>query len=298
MTNNKEEDNYLELLTQVACTGHTKADRTGVGSRSIFGASLRFDLSQGFPLMTSRKLSFRIPFEETMFFLRGETDTKKLEEKKINIWHGNTTRDFLDKRGLTSLPEGDMGKGYSWQLRNFGGIREKPAAAMSKEEAVTGVDQLKNLIDGIKTDPNSRRHLFSYWNPQQVDEAALPPCHLLYNCQILDGKLNGLFYMRSSDLYHGLWANIAGYAFLTCWLAKITGYEPGVLVYSAADAHIYLSQLDAVAEQTAREPKAFPKLRFKKDFSTLEEGLAITYEDVEIVGYQHCGAIKKVEMAI
>lgn len=244
--------------------------------------------------MTSRKLAFRIPFEEMMFFMRGDTDTKKLEAKNIHIWHGNTTREFLDKRGLKDLPEGDMGKGYSWQLRRWGG----QDASGGPENRVPGVDQLKNLVDGIKADPNGRRHLFSYWNPGQVDQAALPPCHLLYNCQILDGKLNGLFYMRSSDLYHGLWANIAGYAYLTHWLAKLTGYAPGTLVYSAADAHIYASQFDAVAEQVSREPKQFPQFRFKKEFSTLEEGLALQYEDVEIVGYEHCGMIKKVEMAV
>lgn len=282
------ENQYLGIMHRILDEGHSKDDRTGVGCRSTWGTQMRFDLQEGFPLFTTRFIGFRIAFEETMFFLRGETDTKKLEEKKIGIWKGNTTREFLDNRGLQHLPEGDMGKGYGWQIRNFGGEDGKP-----------GFDQLKHLIENIKSKPNDRRHYMNYWNPQQVlNEAALPPCHLSYNCQVEDDKLNACFYMRSSDWYHGCPYNVAGYSLLTHLIAKLTGYKPGTLVMMAADTHLYTSQFEVAKEQLTRTPKPFPQFRFKKDFSTLEEALQLEFEDVEVVGYEHCGKLQKIDMAV
>lgn len=289
-----QEQNYLELLSDVLYHGAVREDRTGVGTKSLWGAMLRFDLSKGFPVFTTRMIGPRIGIEEMLFFLRGDTQTKKLEEKNIFIWQGNTTRDFLDKRGLNILPEGDMGKGYGFQMRRFGG-QTPPDIAF--EENAPGFDQLKDLIKNLKENPLSRRHLMSYWNPQQLHEAALPPCHLLFNCQVVDGKLNGLFYMRSNDLVLGLPTNIVGYAFLIHLLAKLTGYEPGELVYMAGDAHIYLNHMNGVEELIKKEPKPFPTFKFKKEFSTLEEALALTYDDMEISNYQHCGKMK-FDMAI
>ncbi len=282
------ETQYLDLMRQILQNGVERTDRTGIGTKGIWGAHVRFDLSQGFPLITTRQIALRIAFEEMMFFMRGQTDTKVLEDKKITIWQGNTTREFLDNKGLTHLPVGDMGKGYGWQLRNFDGDAGDP-----------GVDQLALIIENIKKNPNDRRHMFSFWNPNQVlNQAALPPCHFAYNAQIADGKLNGLMTIRSWDTYHGGPYNIAGYAFLTHWLAAMTGYVPGTLVISAADAHIYTHQFEAVEEQLTKTQHAFPQFRFKKEFSTLEEGLALQFEDVEITGYQHEGKQKKIPMAV
>lgn len=284
---NYEEKEYLKLLKQVYETGIEKSDRTGVGSKSIWAAQLRFDLSKGFPLLTSRKLSARLGIEEMLFFLRGQTNTKILEEKNINIWKGNTSREFLDKRGLSSLPEGDMGKGYGWQIRNFGGT-----------EPGNGFDQLNYLIENIKANPEDRRHYINYWHPQVLAEAALPPCHLSFNCQVINGKLNSMFYMRSSDLFHGLPHNLVGYALLTHIVAKLTGLEVGEMVYVGADCHIYKSQYEVVAEQIDREPLPFPKFSFSKDFNTLDEALALEYKDMLIEGYQDCGKLKTIPMAI
>lgn len=288
MSGEHPERQYLDLLRRILDTGAERMDRTGVGTKGIFGATLRFDLSKGFPLFTTRFIGFRVAFEEMMFFLRGETDTKKLEEKSINIWKGNTSREFLNSRGLHDLNEGEMGKGYGWQMRHFGGGSINP-----------GFDQVQYLVENIKKNPNDRRHLMCYWNPQEVlHEAALPPCHYSYYVQHQNGRLNAAFTMRSSDAYLGLPTNIAAYAFLTELICKLTGFEAGELVYFGMDTHLYNNQLEVVAEQLKREPRGFPRLVFKKDFKTLDEALALTYQDVEVVGYEHCGKMKKVEMAV
>lgn len=286
---NKEhpENQYLNLMRNILDYGFEKVDRTGIGTKGIFGAMMSFDLARGFPLFTTRQISFRIAFEEIMFFLRGETDTKILEEKKILIWKDNTTREFLDSRGLSHLPEGDMGKGYGFQLRRFG------ETATSQ-----GVDQLVYLINNIKSNPYDRRHMISYWNPQQLKDAALPPCHTTYYCQVEDNKLNGLFWMRSSDVYHGAPYNVAGYAFLTHLLAKLTGYIPGKLVYMSADAHLYKTQFEVVNEQLGKTPLPFPQINFNKEIKNLDEALSLSYQDINIEGYNHCGKLKKVDMAV
>lgn len=269
--------NYLDLLQDILDNGFDKTDRTGVGSRSVFGRSLRWDLSKGFPIITTRRVAFRIAFEETMFFLRGERDTKKLEDKKIFIWKGNTSREFLDGRGLDHLDEGDMGYGYSHQWRNFGGI----------DGGWRGVDQIANLVDGLRNDPYSRRHIVTAWNPQQVDETPLPPCHILHQYQVTpDGKLNSSFIMRSNDIGYGLPYNIMGYAFLNIAFAKLVGLEPGELVYFGGDAHIYHNQFDMVKAQLQRTPYELPTLKINKSLNTLEDLLTLQYNEVELVGYK------------
>ena len=289
--------NYLDLLQDILDNGFDKTDRTGIGSRSVFGRSLRWDLSQGFPIITTRKVGFRIAFEETMFFLRGDRDTKKLEEKNIFIWQGNTTREFLDKRNLQHLDEGDMGYGYSHQWRNFGGkdavIHDQrktgpgPGGQPYRDAALPGVDQVRALINGIKKDPFSRRHLVNAWNPQQVDETPLPPCHILQQYQVTpDGRLNSAFIMRSNDVPYGLPYNIMGYAFLNIAFSQLLGYAPGELVYFGGDAHIYHNQIDMVKEQLTRSPYPLPTLKINKGLNTLEDVLSLQYEDVELVGYK------------
>jgi thymidylate synthase len=290
--------NYLDLLQDVLDNGFEKTDRTGVGSVSVFGRTLRWDLSKGFPIITTRKVSLRIAFEETMFFLRGERDTKKLEEKKINIWKGNTTREFLDSRGLTWLEEGDMGYGYSHQWRNFGGVDGELHQSTIMTDFIgnpwppfvipptPGVDQIQKLVVGLKKDPYSRRHLVTAWNPAQVDLTPLPPCHILHQYQVTPtGKLNSCFIMRSNDVPYGLPYNIMGYAFINAALAKLLGYESGELVYFGGDVHIYNNQIPMAREQLKRKPHPLPTLIIKRDLNTLDDLLDLQYNDLELQNY-------------
>lgn len=289
--------NYNELLQDIMDNGFDKDDRTGVGSRSVWGRCLHFDLQEGFPAITTRRVAFRIAFEEAMFMLRGDRDTKKLERKNINIWKGNTSREFLDARGMENFEEGDMGYAYGWQWRNFGGwdIDDSP-----DDWHYTGVDQLVEMIEDIKRDPLSRRHIISAWNPQQLHKMALPPCHILQHYQVTpDGKLNSAFFMRSNDVPFGLPYNIMVYAFINMALAKMLGYEPGTLVYQGTDVHIYKNQFDMVREQLTREPRPLPTLNIKKDLNTLDDVLALEFEDVELIGYDPYPDIKdKPSMAV
>jgi thymidylate synthase len=294
---------FEDLLLDILQNGTDKEDRTGVGSRSVYGRMLRFDLSESFPLITTRNIPLRIAFEETMFFLRGETDTKKLEERNVNIWKGNTTREFLDSRELSNLPEGDMGKGYGYQWRKFGQTTHtKNIAGPSGEEittriAVSGVDQVKIVLEGLLNDPYSRRHLVTAWNPQQLEETALPPCHVMHHYQVMDGRLNSTFVMRSNDVYLGLPHNIAGYALLNMIFAKIVGLEPGELIYVGMDVHLYSNQLDNAKLQAARVPRPFPMLTIGKDL-TIDNFQDLQFEDLELEGYDPHPPLPKVEMAI
>jgi len=281
--------NYCDLLKDVLENGVDKEDRTGIGSRSVFGRMLRFNLSDGFPIITTRKVPLRIAFEETMFFLRGEINTKILEEKNINIWKGNTTREFLDKRGLQHLPEGSIGTGYSHQWRNFGG----------NIGSNNGVDQIKNLIDGLKSDPNGRRHIVTGWNPQQLDGTPLPPCHIMNMYSVSNGKLHSNFIMRSNDVPFGLPFNIMGYALLNHIFANHLNLIPGELVYQGWDVHIYQNQIEMVKEQLQREPRELPKLNINKKLKTFEDILSLQWEDIELIGYDPYPDLKnKPRMAI
>lgn len=283
--------NYINLIKDVLENGTDKPDRTSVGeSRAVFGRLLRWNLSEGFPIITTRKVPLRIAFEETMFFLRGETNTKLLEEKKINIWKGNTSREFLDSRGLHHLPEGDMGKGYGYQWRHWESpVEEYPLGAGSYK--LTKTDQIKDLLAGIKKDPFGRRHVVTGWNPGQLHEMALPPCHMLHMYSVegnftTDGcKLNNCFVMRSNDVPYGLPFNIMGYALLNHIFAKHLGLEPGELVYMGWDVHIYKNQIEMCKELIKREPRPLPKLIIKKDLPTLQDIMDLQWSDIELIGY-------------
>ena len=285
---------YLDVMAQIVMEGVDRPDRTGIGSRAIWGCNIEIDLADGFPIPTTRKTSARIAFEETWFFLRGETDTKKLEEKKINIWKGNTTREFLDARGLDYLPEGHLGKGYGFQWRNFGGDYHKDyqngmvqgfATDYTKHDG-NGFDQVIATLEGLKKDQNGRRHIISGWNPAQLHEMALPPCHLYQQYQILDGKLNSQFLMRSWDFLYGAPFNIMGYALLNHAFAKYLGLKPGKLLAMGTDVHLYDNQLEIAAEQMDRQPLDLPTLEIKKDLNTIQDILDLEWDDIEITGYK------------
>jgi len=227
-----------------------------------------------------------------MFFLRGETNTKLLEEKNINIWKGNTSREFLDKRGLNHLPVGDMGKGYGYQWRHWESVNP------DHPDEIMETDQIAELLDGIKKDPYGRRHVVTGWNPGQLHEMALPPCHMLHmysvegDFTVHEGKLNNCFVMRSNDVPFGLPFNIASYALINHIFAKHLGLIPGELVYFGWDVHIYQNQMDMVTEILDREPFPLPQLVIKKDLPKFEDILALQWEDIELIGYDHHPDVK------
>lgn len=283
---NLEEQQYLNNIKALIETGITKQDRTGVGTKSLWGQTLRFDLSKGFPLMTTRFVSAKVAIEEMLFIMRGERDTKKLEAVGVNVWRGNTSKEFLEKRGLRHLDVGDYGELYGPNMRSFGA-----------SETYQGFDQLAYVIENIKTNPNDRRHVISYYNPASVHKAVLFPCPIMIFFEVADGRLNSMLTQRSVDTILGLITNLAGLAFLTHVIARLTGYDVGEMVHVGANSHIYLNHVEGAKELLTREPKPFPQFRFKKDFSTLDEALALSYGDCEITGYEHCGKMK-FEMAV
>jgi thymidylate synthase len=298
---NSEENQYLQLLGDILQRGSKRSDRTGVGTIGIFGSQLRFSLEDNkVPMLTTKKMFTKGIVEELLFFLRGETDTKKLEDKGVNIWKGNTTREFLDKQGLEDLPEGDMGKGYGFQWRNFGGkitsnkYSSKPAP---RNRYAKGIDQVAEVIHKLKTNPTDRRILISAWNPSQLKEMALPPCHILVQFYVDNGKLSSQFYMRSVDTFLGLPFNILSYAILTRIIAQTVGMETKELIFVGGDTHIYQNHIQQVSEQISREPFAFPAMLINKDLSKVEDLDTLELKDFEIQNYQSHPSIKA-EMAI
>lgn len=285
--------NYLELVANVISHGSRKQNRTGVLTRSLTGQSLRFDdIDQHFPLVTTRRIPFRMIFEETMFFLRGETQTKILEEKGVGIWKGNTSREFLDKRGLNFLDEGDMGKGYGHQIRNFGS---------------SGFDQLVSLISGLRNDPYDRRHVISHWCPYELKDSALPPCHIMHMYSVYqeneENYLDSSFVMRSSDVFHGLPFNIASYALMNILFSNCCGFIPRSLVYFGQDVHIYETHIDVGKQQLERSPKHLPQLILLKNLykesvdDTIRELLNLKFEDIALKNYSPHSPLKA-EMVI
>lgn len=295
---NKEEQKYLDMLEDIIENGSTRQDRTGVGTRGLFGTQLRFSLEGGkIPMFTSKKLFARGVVEELLFFLRGQTDSKILESKGVNIWQGNTTREFLDNRGLKHLPEGHMGKMYGHQWRRFGAHDEVVDYESSLYESTPqGVDQIANVIHLLKTDPYSRRIVVNAWNPNDLDKMVLAPCHPLFQFYVEEGpmcrKLSCVFYMRSSDAFLGLPFNILSYAFLTHILAATVGMEAKELVFMGGDTHVYKNHMDQVREQLTREPFEFPTLKIKKNLSSIEDIEKLEFTDFEISNYQSHPAIK------
>jgi thymidylate synthase len=293
---NDEERKYLDLLRDIL-HGSERSDRTGVGTIGIFGTQLRFSLENNrVPMLTTKKMFVKGIIEELLFFLRGDVNTKLLEDKGVNIWKGNTTREFLDKRGLKDLPEGNMGKGYGYQWRKFG---EQFPDCRNDECYIdtSGVDQLSQVIHTLKTNPTDRRIIMSAWNPKQLPEMALAPCHIL--CQFYANKdeLSCQWYQRSVDTFLGLPFNILSYAILTKIIAQTVGMKPKELIFIGGDTHIYNNHCNQVKEQISREPYNFPELYIDKATNTVEDIEKLSFEDFRVENYK-CHPSIKAPMAI
>ena len=244
---------YQKELREVLTQGEERPERTGTGTKSLFGRQLIFPLTDSFPLLTTKKLPFRHIVHELLWFLSGSTDTSYLVSHGVKIWEGNTSEEFISKRGL-DLPVGSVGKLYGFQWRNFGGDGDRK-----------GVDQIQRVLEILRTDPTSRRMVISAWNPCDLDQMVLEPCHVLFQLYVREGKyLDGSLYMRSNDLFLGAPWNISCYSLLIYLYCHLTGYTPGRLIYMIGDAHIYLNHLSQVEEQLSRTPLAPPRVTIRQ----------------------------------
>jgi len=296
---NLEEQDYLDLLSHILNRGDLKDDRTGVGTLSTFGRSLRFSLAQDkLPLLTTKKVFFKGVVEELLFFIRGERDTKKLEAKGVKIWKGNTSKEFLKKRGL-DYEEGDMGPMYGVQWRDFGGesIRNRYKHDRDYFPTKCGVDQLQNAFDLIKNNPDSRRILVSAYNPQEGHLGVLEPCHMFFQFNVVGPYLDCVWYQRSVDSFLGLPFNIASYGLLTHIMAKATGLKARELIFMGGDTHLYSNHLKQAKEQISRTPKEWPTIQINKELSSIEDMENLSFEDFVVEGYDPAPAIKA-EMAV
>ncbi len=249
---------YLDLMRHVLERGHAKSDRTGTGTRSVFGWQMRFDLAAGFPLLTTKKLHTKSIIHELLWFLRGDTNIRYLKDNGVSIWD-----DWADA-------EGELGPVYGKQWRRW-------ETADGRE-----IDQIALLVDGLKRNPDSRRHLVSAWNPGEVDRMKLPPCHALFQFYVADGRLSCQLYQRSADIFLGVPFNIASYALLTLMLAQVCGYQPGDFVHTLGDAHLYTNHLEQARLQLARAPRPLPVLRLNPQVRDI---FAFRFEDFSLEGY-------------
>ncbi len=250
---------YLDLLRTVKNTGVFKEDRTGVGTYSIFGHQMRFDLSKGFPMLTTKKLHLKSIIHELLWFLAGDTNVKYLQENGVRIWD-----EWADENG-------DLGPVYGYQWRSW----PAPGGA--------SIDQISKLVDQIKTNPNSRRLIVSAWNPAEVDNMALPPCHCLFQFYVADGRLSCQLYQRSADVFLGVPFNIASYALLTQMIAQVCDLEPGEFIHSFGDTHLYANHLEQADTQLSRIPGKLPTIRLNPDVKDI---FAFSYDDFELLNYE------------
>ena len=252
-----QEEQYLKLIKRVIQKGDEKGDRTGVGTYSKFGQHLEFDISSNIPIITCKKIPYKMIFKELLWMISGSTNSKVLEEQGVNIWKENSSRQFLDKRGLQNFQVGDIGAGYGYQYRHWGANYQ----GCSEDYTGQGIDQLNNVITNIKQDPTSRRLVVSAWNVSQLDMMALPPCHLLYQFNATSkGQLDCHVYQRSADLFLGVPFNMLFYATLTYMVAHLCNLKPRKLYFSFGDAHIYKNHLEAVSKIISKTPHPWPTL--------------------------------------
>ena len=249
---------YLDLMRRVRTTGIRKSDRTGTGTLSVFGHQMRFDLDAGFPLVTTKKVHLKSVIHELLWFLEGDTNTKYLNANGVTIWD-----EWADENG-------DLGPIYGQQWRSWATPDGRP------------IDQLQEVIETLKTNPDSRRMIVTAWNPADLPEMALAPCHCLFQFHVADGRLSCQLYQRSADVFLGVPFNIASYALLTLMVAQVTGFRPGEFVHSFGDAHLYLNHLEQADLQLARTPRPLPRMRLNPDVTNL---FRFRFEDFELMGY-------------
>ena len=250
---------YLDLLRHIRTEGVFKGDRTGTGTESVFGYQMRIDLGAGFPLLTTKKLHLKSIIHELLWFLTGDTNVKALNDEGVTIWD-----DWADENG-------ELGPVYGHQWRSW------PATDGR------GIDQIAGVIESIKTDPNSRRHIVSAWNPADVEKMALPPCHCLFQFYVLDGHLSCQLYQRSADVFLGVPFNIASYALLTIMVAQVTDLQPGDFVHTFGDAHLYANHIEQADIQLSRKPRTMPTMTLNADITDI---FGFTYGDFTLEGYQ------------
>ncbi|MFT4312852.1 MAG: thymidylate synthase [Candidatus Woesearchaeota archaeon] len=290
---------YLDLLQHILDNGVEKGDRTGTGTISTFGYQMRFNLAEGFPLVTTKKVYTRAIFHELLWLISGNTNIKYLVDNNVRIWNEWAFQPYLEKNNLAKdYPKysdswkekmqefveniktddefaqkwGDLGPTYGKQWRDF-----------------EGVDQLAEIIQRIKDKPHDRRLIISAWNPPKVPKMALPPCHMMFQFYVANGKLSCQMYQRSADVFLGVPFNIASYALLTMMVAQVTGYEPGEFIHTFGDVHIYQNHLEQVKEQLCREPKPLPKVKLNPNITNIDD---FTFEDIELLDYESHPPIK------
>lgn len=256
---------YLELLERISAEGVVKGDRTGVGTKSVFGHQMRFDLSQGFPALTTKKLHLRSIIHELLWFLRGETNVKYLNANGVSIWDE------------WAGPDGDLGHIYGYQWRSW------PAPDGRH------IDQITAVVESLRKNPDSRRHIVSAWNVGEIENMALPPCHVLFQFYVADGRLSCQLYQRSADVFLGVPFNIASYALLTMMMAQVVGLEAGDFVHTTGDTHLYLNHFDQVALQLSRSPRPLPVMRLDPGVKSIFD---FRYEDFSLENYDPWPAIK------
>jgi len=265
---------YHDLLQRILDEGAVRSDRTGTGTRSVFGHQMRFDLSAGFPAITTKKLHLRSIIYELLWFLSGDTHVAWLQENKVRIWNEWATAEQTARFGRQ---EGDLGPVYGHQWRNFGGT-EKPDGTFQRD----GVDQITRVVETIRSNPHSRRLIVSGWNPREADQVALPPCHTLFQFYVQNGRLSCQLYQRSADVFLGVPFNIASYALLTHMVAQVTGLGVGDFVHTFGDAHLYSDHLEQAKLQLSREPRALPTLWLDP---SVDDIFGFRYEHIRLDGY-------------
>ena len=299
-----QENKYLDLCNYILKNGNERPDRTGVGTISVFGTQLTFNISNSIPLLTSKRVAWKHCIEELLWFLRGDTDSKILQKKGVKIWNGNTSREFLDSRGLHHFDEGILGPGYGWQWRFFGAGYSQSFSDTTKidtSEILGGFDQIEHVISELKTNPFSRKILVSAWNPSNASQMALEPCHFAFQFYVEQDStgqkhLSCHFMMRSNDIGCGTSFNLMSYAVLTYIIALKCDMQPKNLIYTCSDAHIYKNHLTQIKEQLNRELHPLPKLIINKNVKT-KDWKDITISDFEVIGYFPEPSIK-MDMAI
>jgi len=288
MTSKHQENQYLESLKRILNEGEVRSNRTNIKTLSIFGERFVFDISTSFPLLTTKKVFYKLILKELLFFISGKTDTKILEDQAVFIWKGNTSKAFLEKRGL-KYQEGDMGAGYGFQWRHWGAEYKD----CNSDYTNKGIDQLQNIIKEIKINPFSRRLILSAWNVDQLDQMTLPPCHCFVQFYVSNDQkyLDCQLYQRSADMFLGVPFNIASYSFLTYMIAFLTGLKPRRLIHVIGDAHIYTNHIEQVKTQIKRTPYEWSQVKLI-DTQKIKSIDDFRVENFKIENYKYHPSIK------